>query len=610
MLLIFANLQLHETLVLSDQIALALILGFGVLAQYIAWRLRLPSILLLLISGFMLGPATGWLEPDRLFGEFLFPAVGMAVGVILFEGGLSLKLREVRATSGVVQGLVSAGILVTWVLASLLAKLTLGLDWSLAMLLGAILTVTGPTVVIPMLMMIRPKGRVNTIIKWEGILNDPIGALLAVLIYEAIVASNFTSATTVLLSGFPITIVVGVVGGLVAGWIVAHAMKHHLVPEFLVNTFTLGMVVGLYTLSNLIQHESGLFSVTVMGIYLGNQKKVSIRNMVGFKEDLRVLLISSLFIILAARMRPEDLQQISAGSFVFLLLLILLVRPAAVYLSTLRSELPFKEKLFISALAPRGIVAAAVTSLFASQLIQLGVPGAEKLVPNMFFIIVGTILIYGLSARPLAKKLDLADEDPQGCVILGSNLFSRSLAKALMREKIPVLIIDAQWTAIKAARMEGIPTLLGNVLSDRVTQTIDYTGMGRFLALTPNLELNSLACIRFGDVFGLKEVYQLGEPQDKEKPEQWIPEDLSGHTLFGPQMSFAYITRRLHHGATIKRTPITKDFTFEQFKAQYADQEAAPLCVISESGKLTLFTTDRQVVPKPGQVLISLVGGV
>ncbi|RMF16022.1 MAG: sodium:proton antiporter [Gammaproteobacteria bacterium] len=595
---------------MSNQLALTLILACGIAAQFIAWRLKLPSILLLLIAGFILGPATGWMNPDALFGEFLFPAVGMAVGVILFEGGLSLKIREFKATSGVVQGLVSVGILVTWVLASLLAHFTLDLSWSLALLLGAILTVTGPTVVIPMLMLIRPKGRVNTIVKWEGILNDPIGALLAVLVYEAIIATNFESATTVLLSGFPITLVVGVVGGLVTGWVVAQAIRHHWVPEFLTNTFTLSMVIGLYTVSNMIQHESGLFSVTVMGIYLGNQKKVSIRNLVGFKEDLRVLLISSLFIILAARMRPEDLAHISVGSFVFLLLLILAVRPAAVYLSTLRSDMPFNEKLFVSMLAPRGIVAAAVTSLFASQLIQLGVEGAEKLVPNMFFIIVGTILIYGLSARPLAKKLDLADEDPQGCVILGSNLFSRTLAKALQSEKIPVLIVDAQWSAIKAARMEGIPTLLGNVLSDKVTQTIDYTGMGRFLALTPNLELNSLACIRFGDIFGLKEVYQLGEPQDKDKPTQWIPEDLSGHTLFGPHMSFAYITKRLHHGATIKRTPITKDFSYEQFRAQYADQEAAPLCLISESGKLTFFTVAKSITPRPGQVLISLVGGV
>ncbi|MBU6949966.1 MULTISPECIES: cation:proton antiporter [unclassified Hahella] len=589
-------------------VALAAILFFGVASQYIAWKLKLPSILLLLLSGIVLGPTTGVLNPDEIFGDFLFPAISFAVAIILFEGGLSLKLAELKTSSTAVRSLVSVGILITWFLAFFLSWLTLDVPWILALLIGAILTVTGPTVVLPLLMLIRPKGQVNSILKWEGILNDPIGALLTVLVYEAVVSTSVGKATTLFLSGFLLTVVVGGLMGLIAGMLVATALRHHWIPEFLGNTFTLAMVMCLFTASNLIQHESGLFSVTIMGIYLGNQRLVSIRNLVGFKEDLRVLLLSSMFIVLAARLDVKDLEHIHAGSFAFLLLLVFLVRPAAVWASTVKSNLSWKEKVFLSSMAPRGIVAAAVASLFAVRLQGIGYEEAEALPPTMFLIIMGTILIYGLGARPLAKKLALSDDNPQGCIILGSNAFTNALAKALKNENVSVLIVDARWSNIKEARMEGTPTLLGNVLSEQLLERVNYTGMGRFLALTPNLELNSLACIRFSDIFGVKEVYQLGEPEDKDKPAQWIPEDLSGVALFSTQATYNHIMRRLNHGAVIKRTPLTKDFTYEQFKEKNQDQDPLPLCLVGENGTLNFFTVKKNLQPKPGQVLISLVG--
>ncbi|ABC31962.1 NhaP-type Na+/H+ and K+/H+ antiporters [Hahella chejuensis KCTC 2396] len=589
-------------------VALAAILFFGVASQYIAWKLKLPSILLLLLSGIVLGPTTGVLNPDEIFGDFLFPAISFAVAIILFEGGLSLKLAELKTSSTAVRSLVSVGILITWFLAFILSWITLDVPWILALLIGAILTVTGPTVVLPLLMLIRPKGQVNSILKWEGILNDPIGALLTVLVYEAVVSTSVGKATTLFLSGFLLTVVVGGLMGLIAGMLVATALRHHWIPEFLGNTFTLAMVMCLFTASNLIQHESGLFSVTIMGIYLGNQRLVSIRNLVGFKEDLRVLLLSSMFIVLAARLDVQDLEHIHAGSFAFLLLLVFLVRPIAVWASTVKSNLSWKEKLFLSSMAPRGIVAAAVASLFAVRLQGIGYEEAEALPPTMFLIIMGTILIYGLGARPLAKKLALSDDNPQGCIILGSNAFTNALAKALKNENVSVLIVDARWSNIKEARMEGTPTLLGNVLSEQLLERVNYTGMGRFLALTPNLELNSLACIRFSDIFGVKEVYQLGEPEDKDKPAQWIPEDLSGVALFSTQATYNHIMKRLNHGAVIKRTPLTKDFTYEQFKEKNQDQDPLPLCLVGENGGLSFFTVKKNLQPKPGQVLISLVG--
>jgi hypothetical protein len=258
-------------------------------------------------------------------------------------------------------------------------------------------------------------------------------------------------------------------------------------------------------------------------------------------------------------------------------------------------------------MAPRGIVAAAIISLFSVKLKAMGFANSEILAPNMFFIIVGSILIYGMAARPLSKALQLSDDNPQGCIILGSNLLSVSLAKALRTEGFSTIIIDARWANIREARMEGINTITTNVLSEDVQEKINFTGMGRFLALTSNLELNSLACIRFADIFGIKEVYQLSEPVDKDKPSQRVSEDISGIALFSANATCANIMRRLHHGAVIKRTPLTKDFSFEDFKTQYGNSDPLPLCIINENKSLSIITANKQFQPAAGQVLISLI---
>lgn len=594
----------------SVLLALASILVAGVLSQYIAWRLKFPSILLLLVAGLVMGPATGFLDPDALFGDVLFPSVSFAVAIILFEGGLSLKVQEWRETSRQVRRLVSTGLLITWVLATLLSRLLLDLSWSLATLFGAILTVTGPTVVLPLMLLIRPKGQVNSILKWEGILNDPIGALLALLVFEAIIAVSLADATAIFAFGFVLTLFAGGLLGLLAGMLVTLALKHHWIPEFLANTFTLAVVLTLYTVSNLIQHESGLFSVTIMGIYLGNQRLVSIRGILGFKEDLRVILLSSLFIMLAARTSLSDWQQIHLGSLLFLAALIFLVRPAAVFISTYGSPLNWKEKTFISAMAPRGIVAAAVTSLFAVKLQEMGFAGAETLAPTMFLIIVGTITFYGLLAGPLARRLSLADANPQGCIFLGSNRFTRALAAILQKEGFSTLIIDARWAHIKEARMEGLKTVHGNILSGKLIERLDLTGVSRFLGMTGNLELNALACLRFIDLFGVQEVYQLADKDEKDRPNQWVPDDLSGNTLFHPAADFSRLIQRLNHGASIKRTPLTRDFTYDDYLTQNASQEPLPLCLITEQKGLLFFRAKTPLTPQPGNTLISLVGGV
>ncbi len=261
-------------------VGLAGIIILGIGAQWLAWRLRLPSILLLLLFGFAAGPATGFLDPDALLGDLLPPVVSLSVAVILFEGGLSLSFTELRQIGTVVRNLVSVGALVTWLVTAGAAHFILDLSAALAVLLGAILVVTGPTVIVPLLRHVRPVGPVNSILKWEGILIDPIGAMLAVLVFEAILAGGFQEATTLALTGVLNTVVIGGVNGVLGAMVLTFLLKRYWIPDFLHNAFSLMVVVGAFTASNVMQAESGLLAVIVMGMTLANQKMITVKHIV------------------------------------------------------------------------------------------------------------------------------------------------------------------------------------------------------------------------------------------------------------------------------------------------------------------------------------------
>ncbi len=584
---------------------LAGIMVLGILAQWIAWRIGLPSILLLLVFGFIAGPVTGFLDPDAVFGRLLFPVVSFSVAVILFEGGLSLKLAELRETGRVVHRLITIGALATWFLAAAASNLILGLDMPFSVLLGAILVVSGPTVIIPLLRHVRPAGRVASVLRWEGILIDPVGALLAVLVYEAILAGRFGEMGVVALSGILKTLLIGgALGGLGAFFMVLF-LRRYWIPDFLQSPVTLMVVIAVFTASNMLQPESGLLTVTVMGIVLANQGRVKVRHIIEFKENLRVLLISGLFILLAARLDMADLEYLSIRSFVFLLVLILLVRPVSVLLSTLGTELRWRERVFLSLIYPRGIVAAAVASVFALGLAGAGHPQAELLVPLTFMVIVGTVAVYGLGARVVARWLRVARPSPQGVLIVGAHPWAVAIAKALMAEGFRVLITDTNWYKVRSARMEGVPVYYGSILSESVFQDIDLEGIGKLLALTSNDSVNSLATLHFEDEFGSSEVYQL-RPQSEDRGVAGAPKHLHGRYLFGPEIDFRYLARCFAKGAVIKKTNITEEFGFDDFKKMYGE-EAVPLFLITEDKRLVVFTADREITPKPGQTILSLV---
>lgn len=620
-------------------LGLTLILILGVSAQWLAWRTRLPSILLLLLFGFLAGPVALWvtnpellqrfipagyvpdhpiyLNPAELLGEsLLLTLVSLAVGVILFEGGLTLNLREIHGVRKVVRNMVTVGALVTWVIASLAAWWLLELTPAISILLGAVLIVTGPTVIGPLLRHVRPTGAVGSVLKWEGIVIDPIGALAAVLVFEAILAGlNFTSGNAAGTAwafgkGALLTSVTGTVVGAASAWVLILCLKRYWIPDHLQIPITLALVGLAFAGSDAIYHESGLFATTVMGIVLANQKQVHIRHIIDFKEVLTVLLIATLFIVLSSRLELAYFKLVTWRSMMFLAVLIFIARPLAVWASTLGSKLTIADRIFLCWMAPRGIVAASVASVFSLRLAE-ELPGtvvgdqAALLVPYTFMVIIATVAVYGLTTAGLATRLKLAKPGQAGFLIAGAGPLARAIGKQLNDDGYDVLLVDTNFANAQAARLAGLPTLTANILSGQVSERIALSGIGRLLAITPNDQINALAVLQYIKLFGRTHCFQLARNESSRKTAD-TDRDLQGRVLFSKDHTYSEVMSRLNAGAVVKKTKITKEFSFEQFKSRHPDG-FAPLWIINETGGLILCTDDKPPILKAGQTIVTLV---
>jgi len=589
---------------------LAAVLVLGFVAQWLAWRLRLPGILLLLVFGFAAGQLA---SPEELIGrDVLFAIVSLSVAVILFEGGLGLRIRDLRETGRAVFRLVTVGIAITWVLTTLAAIHILGMARPIAILLGAILIVSGPTVIIPLLQQVRPRRRVGSAAKWEGIVNDPIGAVLAVLVFEAIASGGFQRVGAAPIVSLATTLALGGVLGLAAALLLTQFLSRYWIPDFLQNFAFLAAAAGTFAVSNLIAPESGLVTVTLFGIILANQRVTAIRHVIEFKENLRVVLISGLFILLASRLKLEDLTALGWPGLAFVAAMIVVVRPAMVFLATIRTELQFREKLFLAFLAPRGIVAASVSSIFALELTASGhfppviIESAQKLVPATFLVIVGTVTVYGLLAGPLANWLKLAEANPRGVLFAGASAPVRAIASALAKEGVPVLLVDTNQRELGAARMAGLPTFWASILSEYAKDELDLGGLGRLLAMTPNDEVNALACQEFVDFFGRAEVYQLPTKPTGTERQEPVSMHRRGRLLFAVDLTYARLAERLAAGAIVKTTALTAEFDYKAFRDTYRDT-ATVLLAIDETGRVQIATVETPLNPRRGQRLVSLV---
>jgi NhaP-type Na+/H+ or K+/H+ antiporter len=393
----------------SPAVEIAVILAAAVGAQMLAASFNIPAIVPLLAVGMVLGPyAIGVIDPDELLGDLLDPIVALAVGAILFDGSLSLHRKQLEhGVGGVVLRLTTLGVAITWGLAGAGAGLLLGVDHRIAIVLGAVLTLSGPTVVLPLLDFVRAKPRPDAVLRWEGILVDPVGAILAVLAYHAVLSGNGSFE----LGEFLVTIGVGVGAGLVGALLLTALLSERRFDAALEATATLTIVLLSVSVASGIADDAGLVTAIVMGVVLAHRQHDIVARAPAFGEILVSLLLGVLFVILSARVDPDAVVDLGVGGLVFVALLILVVRPLSVAVSTVRSSLSRAERGLIAWMMPRGIVAAATVSSFEKGLIESGVPDADALVPATFLVIAATVVVYGLTARPVALRLGVAEPD-------------------------------------------------------------------------------------------------------------------------------------------------------------------------------------------------------
>jgi CPA1 family monovalent cation:H+ antiporter len=586
---------------------LAMVCLIGIACQWLAWVLKIPAILLLLLAGIIVGPLTGVVEPDVLFGDLLFPVVSLSVAVILFEGGLTLRVHELREVGHVVRNLVTFGAVITWLVIAFATHRLLDFPPSLALLFGALVVVTGPTVIVPLLRTVRPQAHLANILRWEGILIDPLGALLAVLVYDFIVSGLVAGRHSEPLVTFASIIGIGTVSGVLGALGLGFILRRHLLPEYLINVATLAIVLSIYAIANQLAHESGLLAVTVMGMLLANLKQTPIEGILDFKESLSVLLISLLFILLAARIDFSNFSLLGSGAIAVILVVIFVARPLAVFVSALGAGLGWRDQMLLAWIAPRGIVAAAVSALFALRLQDLGVDGASLLIPLTFMVIIVTVVLQSLTARPLARLLGLAEPEPRGVLIVGAHAVARAIAAELQELEFRVLLADTNWDEIRAARMEGLPTYFGNVVSEHADRHLDLVGLGQLLALSHRPALNVLACQRYKAEFGAGRVFTVLTSEEKSTAEKLtITAEGAGRRLFGEEVTDKQLASLLGQGGEIRTTLLSEAYDFEAYQAHYHDR-ALPLFAVDDHRRLHVFVADEEPDVKSGWQVIGLI---
>ncbi len=582
---------------------IGLIIVIGTIAQWLAWRLKQPSILLLIGAGIAAGPIFHILNPERVFGAVLFPAVTAAVAVIMFEGGLGLRFSELEGAGAAVARLVTIGPLVGWLLTAVAARYVAGMPLPLAILTGALLVVTGPTVIIPLLEQVRPRGPAAAVLRWEGIVIDPVGALLALLVFEGVFSESHAHSPTIfLVRSISRTAFSGVVFATAGGLFAVLLFKRNLVPDHLVNPITLALVAGVYVAADSVQPESGLFAVTIMGMILANQNWVNVRSIVEFKETLRTLLIGALFIVLSARLQMDEITTNVLREVLFTLVLIVIIRPVVVYIATLRSSLTRNERLYLALVAPRGIVAASVSSVLAIRLEQAGQPHAEMLVPVVFAVVLGTVLVYGLAAAPLAKWLGL-NTVRQGVLILGAHRWARQLAEVLVQNGVQVLLVDSNPLNISQARLAGLTAITMNFLSHQERQRLDLQGIAHLICLTPNDEVNTLACLHMKELLDRHHVYQL-HPDGDGAGTHVVTSHLHGLYLFGSKAGFREIEEAIGKGARFEAlSPV--EVAHDQAERP-AHWKGVVFCTIGPDKDVRFNTEESGIHDVAGNVIVTL----
>ncbi|MEO1251206.1 MAG: sodium:proton antiporter [Pseudomonadota bacterium] len=593
--------------------AFAIIGALGIGAQWLAWRFNQPAIVLMSIAGVIAGPVLGIFTPagapegappmEALFGDFYRPIISIAVAVILFEGGLQLNFSELRGLRQGVGRLVFPGVAIAWALGSLAAHEIAGLSWPVALLFGGVMVVTGPTVIIPMLRQSKLNPRPATLLKWEGIINDPVGALLAVLVFDFVAFGGEHGTLADIFGSIVLASILSAGLGFAMGRSAATAFRLGWIPEYLKPPVLLTLVLLCFEIANMLQEEAGLLAVTAMGVTMANSRIASINEIRLFKENIAVLLVSGVFIILTANLTFDAIRALGVADLAFIAVMLFVVRPATVFISTIGAGLPFKERLLVGWVAPRGIVAVAVSSFFGSSLVAVGYEDGAKLIPLAFAMVFATVIAHGFTIGPLAKALGLASKERPGVLIAGASPWSVALAAKLKELEIPVLVADASWRRLKPARLADVPTYYGELLSEVTEHHLDLNRFGAVLAVSGNEAHNALIATDLAPELGRAAIYQINARGKDEEDRQALSYTLQGRTLLHSGAPLDEMLRRHYSGWVYQKTRLSEEYPPEKYQADRGKEHE--LIAILRKGALTFASQEAPLEPEIGDTVLA-----
>ncbi|MFP7199596.1 sodium:proton antiporter [Lysinibacillus halotolerans] len=583
-------------------IQIVAIVGLGILSQWVAWRFKLPAIVIMSLVGLLVGPLLGLFNPQKSFGEVFNPTIALAVAVVLFEGSLGLDLREIKGFRQSIFRISTLGAFIAWIIGSLAAHFIAGLSIDVAFVMGGLFIVTGPTMILPLLRQAKLKERPATILKWEAIIVDPFGALVALFALEMVLYMNGMISEGSLLLFFVASIFSAIIGAGV-GFLLGRLLEHGFIPEFLKSPVVLVNVLLVFVLSEEIIHETGILAVTAMGIVMANMHLTSLRELLHFKENVSVLLISTLFIMLTSSLSIETLLDIlNWRMLLFVLAMLFVVRPVSVWLSTIGVGLPKRERLLLGWIAPRGIIALTVSGFFASVLTESGFEDADIITALTLALVFATVLAHGLSISWLAKKLNLQCTDEMGVTIVGGSPFTAVLGEAIQSFQKPVLIIDRSWSALSEARQLGIKTEVGDILSEYTEFHVDLTPYEILVAATEEDAYNALICQRFVPELGREHIFQTPIPTGDLSD---YSQSIVGKTLFDEDYDIYTLNRLINEGYMIRKTQLTEQYTFERY-LDGDGHKTIPLFAVDKDHHLIFFTKGIKRSFDVGTTIVSL----
>lgn len=580
----------------------------AIVAQWSAWKLHVPAIIFLLGLGFVLGPLTGLVQPDLLMGDLLKPFIAASVAVILFEGSLQLNLKELREARHAVRQVIVLGAPLGWTLISMAAHYIAGLEWAVAITLGGILVVTGPTVIMPMLRQARLNPRVGAILKWEGIVNDPLGVIFAILAYEYFVAAKAGHAGTAFFFEHGLTLTGIAVFSFVLAHIIKRVFERGYMPEYLKTPFLFSVVLTLFFGCDVLLHESGLIAVTILGVTLANINTAGLEGIKRFKETITIMLVSGVFILLTADLDAHELFNLSWRGLVFIAALLFVIRPVTILISALGTQMTRQEIILAGLIAPRGIVCAAMAGVIGPLLTEAGFADGQKILPIAFAVVVISVVLHSLMIKPLARRLALTSDEINGVIIAGAYNWSIQLAEALKDRDVPVMLVDNNWQSLSKARLSDIPIYYGELLSEETEFALEFNKYNTLVAATPNPSHNALLCEKFGYEYGSERMFQISPDEADMASRRKIAPAVQGRPFVSKDMTLSKIWKKYEEGWRFRVTRVGRpDQDGELIIPEETDRRIW-VGVIARNGMVMFFSQDpaSRVLPKEDEQIIMM----